>query len=86
MRSLGDINPPTPPTRPHAPTAQRSHLLTAKASTNGAFQMNPAPCVAERRKPRTFCFALVEGRDPGRDPPSSDPMKGGFPRGSRDLA
>lgn len=33
--------------RLHAPTKQRKHLLTAKALTNSAFQMNPAPCGAE---------------------------------------
>lgn len=42
MCSLGDINP-----RLHAPTKQRKHLLTAKALTNSAFQMNPAPRSAE---------------------------------------
>lgn len=33
--------------RLHAPTKQRKHLLTAKALTNRAFQMNPAPCGAK---------------------------------------
>lgn len=31
----------------HAPTKQRKHLLTAKALTNSAFQMNPVPCGVE---------------------------------------
>lgn len=33
--------------RLRAPTKQRKHLLTAKALTNSAFQMNSAPCGAE---------------------------------------
>lgn len=33
--------------RLRSPTKQRKHLLTAKALTNSAFQMNPAPCGAE---------------------------------------
>lgn len=43
MHSLGDINPSL-----CGPTKQRKHLLTAKALTNSAFQMNPAPCGAKR--------------------------------------
>lgn len=41
MYSLGDINP-----RLNAPAKQRKHLLTAKALTNSAFQMNPDLCNA----------------------------------------
>lgn len=53
--------------RLHAPTKQRKHLLTAKALTNSAFQMNPAPCGAGGRgaprteKPKTLaCFCRLQ--------------------------
>lgn len=52
----------TPHRRTH--TKQRKHLLTAKALTNTAFQMNPAPCGAKggdhqaKRKAQNICLFL----------------------------